>query len=256
MSEDIKNKVEAHFSRSAALYRTSAVHAKGEDLPLLPQAAALQGDEHVLDAGCGAGHAALAVAPHCARVVACDLSAAMLAQVRKLAQERSLENITTQEADVEQLPFADETFDVVLSRLSGHHWPRPKAALDEFARVLKAGGRAVLVDNVAPDDDPATDTFWQMMEYLRDTSHVRAHSVAQWRAMFEAAGFRVEVRHRWEKRLAFQSWVERIGTPHFHQAMIKTLLDEASQAVHEWLQIDEQYNFTLHAALFVGVKAS
>ncbi|RMG80244.1 MAG: hypothetical protein D6712_18385 [Chloroflexi bacterium] len=122
--------------------------------------------------------------------------------------------------------------------------------------MLKAGGRVVLVDNVAPDDDPATDTFWQMMEYLRDTSHVRAHSVAQWRAMFTETGFNVEVRHRWKKRLEFQPWVERIGTPHFNQAMIKTLLDDASQAVHEWLQIDEHYNFTLHAALFVGIKTA
>ena len=62
----------------AANYLTSAVHAQGEDLPVMVDASNLRGDERVLDAGCGAGHTAASFAPHVAEVVALDFTASML----------------------------------------------------------------------------------------------------------------------------------------------------------------------------------
>ena len=78
-----------------------AVHAAGEDLAQLVAAAALTGGEAVLDAGSGAGHTALAVAPHAATVVSVDLSAAMLAQGQRLATERGITNTVFVVGDVE-----------------------------------------------------------------------------------------------------------------------------------------------------------
>ena len=95
---------------------------------------AAQPAQRALDAGCGAGHTAAAIAPYTAEVIAYDLTPSMLDQVAQLAAERGLNNIATQQGDVENLPFEDASFDLVTSRYSAHHWPHPATALSEFAR--------------------------------------------------------------------------------------------------------------------------
>src|SRR5690349_14510789 len=112
---DIKEAVQQQFGNVAEEYRKSTVHASGEDLTQMVQIAGLNGIEHVLDAGCGAGHTALAFAPYASQVVAYDLTASMLEQVERLANERGVQNVTTRKGDVENLPFGDQIFDIVVS---------------------------------------------------------------------------------------------------------------------------------------------
>ncbi|OTP67288.1 SAM-dependent methyltransferase YafE [Caballeronia sordidicola] len=108
------------FGSTAAAYLTSAVHATGADLQELAREVAAVPDAVVLDLGCGAGHVSFSVAPHAKSVVAYDIAEQMLATVAGAAQERGLENITTQQGPAERLPFADAIFDRVLSRMSAH----------------------------------------------------------------------------------------------------------------------------------------
>jgi cyclopropane fatty-acyl-phospholipid synthase-like methyltransferase len=90
---DIKQAVHDQFSKTAANYRTSTVHAAGEDLAAIARMVAQDNAPVVLDAGCGAGHTAINVAPHSAQVIAFDLSAQMLDQVQRLVAERGLSNV-------------------------------------------------------------------------------------------------------------------------------------------------------------------
>ena len=249
----IKAAVERQFSQVAENYRTSAVHAAGEDLARLVEAAALSGREAVLDAGSGAGHTALAVAPYAARVTSVDLSASMLAQGRRLALERGLGNLHFEVGDVESLTFADGSFDVVTSRYSAHHWPHPQNALREIHRVLRSGGRFVLSDIVGYDDFTA-DTHLQAIELLRDPSHVRDHTAAQWLAMLAACGFDAQAVFSWGVRLQFDNWVERMATPPNAVAMLRTLLANAPAEVRALLQVEADDSFTLQGALIAAVK--
>ncbi|MCW5840762.1 MAG: class I SAM-dependent methyltransferase [Caldilinea sp.] len=249
----IKAAVERQFSQVAEHYRTSAVHAAGEDLARLVEAAALSGQETVLDAGSGAGHTALAVAPYAARVTSVDLSASMLAQGRRLALERGLGNVHFEVGDVEALTFADGNFDVVTSRYSAHHWPHPQVALREIHRVLRRGGRFVLSDVVSYDDFTA-DTHLQAIELLRDPSHVRDHTAAQWLALLAERGFAAQVIFTWGVRLQFDTWVERMATPAPAVAMLRTLLANAPAEVRARLQVEEDDSFTLQGALITAVK--
>lgn len=254
MPQNSKAAVERQFGSVAQNYSTSEVHARGEDLSQMVRFAGLSGSERLLDAGCGAGHTALAFAPHVAQVIACDLSTAMLEQVERLAHERGCANIITRRGDVENLPFEKAALDMVVSRYSAHHWAHPLAALREFARVLPAGGRCILSDIVAPEA-PLLDTFLQSIELLRDPSHVRDYSEAQWLAMFQQAGFEVEIVYRWDLRLDFESWIARMKTPPAHVTAIRSLLNDAPSEVREWLRVEVDYAFTLRGALFRGTVA-
>ncbi len=114
--------VEKQFSSQASEYLTSTVHASGRDLQRLAVRLADYPDTSVLDMGCGAGHASFVAAQNVSAVVAYDLSAQMLDVVAQAAEARQLKNITTRQGYAESLPFADNAFDIVISRYSAHHW--------------------------------------------------------------------------------------------------------------------------------------
>jgi SAM-dependent methyltransferase len=248
---DIKGSVQHQFGQVASAYSVSTVHAKGVDLAEMVKAAQLAGNERVLDAGCGAGHTALNFAPYVASVAAVDFTESMLAQGRRLAMERNLDNIDFRLADVESLPFDNDEFDVIVSRYSAHHWPHPQRALREFKRVLRSGGRFILSDIVSYDDY-SLDTFLQSIELLRDRSHVRDHSVKQWMAIFAGAGFAGELIYTWDVWLDFADWVARMATPAVHVSALQALLDNAPVEVRTILRIEADYSFTLQGGMLRG----
>lgn len=250
---DTKQAVQQQFGQVAANYRTSAVHASGLDLQTMLNAVPLTGAERVLDAGCGAGHTAVTFAPQVASVVALDLTATMLDQTRLLAAERGLRNLTLQRGDVEALPFAPASFDLVTSRYSAHHYPEPHTALREFRRVLAPGGHLILSDVIAPAA-PALDTFLQTVELLRDPSHVRDHSAAQWLMMLQETGFTAQVVGMVAVPLNFEAWVKRINTPAPYVETLKSLWHDANDAVRSAFHVEPDYSFTLTCGVFLATR--
>jgi ubiquinone/menaquinone biosynthesis C-methylase UbiE len=248
----VKESVQSQFNQAATNYSTSPIHASGPDLMEMVKAAHVDRKEMVLDAGCGTGHTALTFAPHVAQVVAFDLAESMLAQGRKLASERGITNIDFRRGDVERLPFADGSFDVVTTRYSAHHWPHPLNALREFRRVLRPSGR-LLVDDIVSWDDFILDTHLQTIELLRDPSHVRDQTLKQWIDMLDEAGFESELAHAWEVAIDFSSWIQRINTPAQHAAMIRTLLAEAPAEVKNAFKVQPDGSFTIQGALLCGM---
>lgn len=226
-SEDaasIKVLAQQQFGGSAQRFVESKLHREGADLQRMVELARLRGDERVLDVATGGGHTALAFSRHAREVVASDLTPRMLEAAAAFLREQGATNVRFELADAEALPFEDTSFDVVTARIAPHHFPEPARFVTEAARVLVPGGRFVLDDNMAPEDDEL-DEFMHRFEKWRDPSHVRAWRVSEWRRLCEAAGLQVEHQEPLSKKsYDFAEWTARLRLP-----------DKEREALAAWL---------------------
>jgi SAM-dependent methyltransferase len=126
----------------------------------------------VLDVACGAGHAGEQAAPYVRQVVGIDLTPALLRSGAERLRDAGTHNVLLQQGDATSLPFVDASFDLVVCRSSLHHFPHPETAVDEMARVCGPGGRVVVSDMTAPNEE-VRDAFDELHRRI-DPSHVRA----------------------------------------------------------------------------------
>lgn len=255
METDTQNAVVMdQYATRAQAYLTSAVHAQGEDLKRMASLIGSRPDAIALDMGCGGGHVAFQMAGLVNKVVAYDLTDAMLTTVAAEAQRRGLPNIVTKQGAAETLPCPDASFDVVATRYSAHHWHSFTEGLAQMHRALKPHGLALFMDVVTPGV-PLLDTWLQSMELLRDASHVRNASLAEWTSTLTSLGFAVGEVEKYRLRLEFNSWTERMNTPATHVAAIRSLQQRAAAAVTNYFEIEQDGSFTVDTVLIAAHKA-
>jgi ArsR family transcriptional regulator len=100
----------------------------------------------VADLGCGEGYLTIEASRWARRVVSIDQSADVLARARALAARRNVSNVTWKRGLLEHLPLADESVDLALLSQALHHAENPARALAEARRILRPGGRVLILD--------------------------------------------------------------------------------------------------------------
>lgn len=206
MNHDKKNQVKSIFSKNADAYATSITHANGEDLEQLidwlqPSSCAV-----ALDLATGGGNVVKRLAQTVATVFATDLTKEMLQNTSNFLTD--YKNVYYVVADAENIPFLNNSFDIVSCRIAAHHFPNPALFIEEVHRVLKPGGTFILIDNVAPAI-PALDEFMNTFEEMRDPSHSKALTVKDWTELIERNQLEIVREQRTKKTLPFHNWVNR-----------------------------------------------
>ncbi len=266
MSKDL---VQEQFGANAANYVTSSVHAKGASLARMVELVAPEADWTALDIATGGGHTAFAFAPHVKRMIASDLTQQMLDQVDKQVRDKGVGNVSTQLADAENLPFDDQSLDLVTCRIAPHHFPDIAKFIAEVHRVLKPGGVFALVDNAAPDrhtnpgfsddDLTAAAATYNEFEKIRDPSHGRALTPAEWFRCIEEAGFLIR---NWEflaKQMSFETWINNMSVPSDKVPGLAAMLDNAAPAFKAYIQpseTDGKRGFMIAELLVVADKGT
>ena len=188
------------WSQRAEAYRHSDAHREGRDLELFSEWAA---GETALDVATGGGNVARVLRDAGLEVVTIDSAPGMQPTVVSRAEE---------------IPFADASFDVVACRVAAHHFQDPGLALNEMARVSR---RLVLLS-----DNLFVGEAGEEADRLRDPTHVRNYSESEWREMFADAGLDVEAYELEDKRIDFEAWLDRSGTPDEDRPRIGDLLSD------------------------------
>jgi ubiquinone/menaquinone biosynthesis C-methylase UbiE len=244
--------VQQKFGAAAADYAASTVHAKGASLARLIELTEPKPSWRVLDIATGAGHTALAFAPLVAKVTASDIAESMLAETKRLAAERNLGNVKIARAKAEDLPFPDLSFDLVTCRLAAHHFQNPAAFAAEAFRVLWPGGTLALVDNASPDGEDLAASY-NDFEKLRDPSHRRCLTLAEWTRLLTDTGFVIAQSEVMDQEIEFAPWVARMRCSDAAIARLKGLLH--ASPLHDVLRPRESESglvFTLQEAVVVA----
>jgi ArsR family transcriptional regulator len=175
---DRRTKSQEFFSSSAGQWDRLRDELYGERFHLGALAALAQGDWVLGDLGCGTGETSATLAPFVRRVIAVDASAAMLQAARKRLQ--AFDNVELRRGELEGLPIDDAMLDAATMMLVLHYVSEPARALAEVWRVLKPGGRLILVDMLPHDRD----------SYRQQMGHVwLGFGEDQIRGLIEEAGF-------------------------------------------------------------------
>lgn len=238
-----------HYAARAQDYVASTVHSQGSDLDRVESLVAGKELRRVLDIGCGGGHVTYRLAPHVGEVVACDVTGLMLDAVAQEAARQGLSNVTTVQAPAEKLPFQDGSFDAVFCRFTTHHWSDAVAGLREARRVLAPSGTVVFIDVTAPPS-ALLDSWLQSMELLRDISHVRDYTMAEWMTLLGQAGFVLQSVGTHRLRMDFESWVARTKTPSERVAAIRSLQQAAPDDVVRYFGIEADGSFMIDVSSF------
>lgn len=187
------------WSARADAYRNAPEQREGEDLDLIVEWAS--GHETALDVATGGGHVARRLREAGLEVVSADPAPGMAPDVICRAED---------------LPFADGAFDVVVTRIAPHHFEDVASAVAELARV---SNELVLVEDTLYVSEEVEEA-----EKLRDPTHVRSYTEAEWRGMLDAAGLDVEEVRQFEKRHLLEAWLDRAATPEDDRTRVVELL--------------------------------
>jgi SAM-dependent methyltransferase len=203
--------VSSVWDSRAEAYRESEAHREGPDLDLLVEWAS--GATTALDVASGGGHVARRLREEGIRVVTVDPAPGMQADVL---------------APAEHLPFADASFELVTCRVGAHHFADVAAGVGEMARV--AADRVLVVDNLFMGESA------EEADRLRDPSHVRNYTEAEWRDLFAGAGLVIEQARRVDKALRVGPWLERSGCAGAEAERVRELL--AGRIDDDWITLD------------------
>ncbi len=189
------------WSDRAQAYRESPTHGEGPDLDLLVEWCEPEKGVKALDVATGGGHVARRLREEGCEVVTLDLSPGMQADVV---------------ARAEDIPFADGSFDVVVSRIAPHHFADVRAAVAEMERV---SNRLVVLEDTLYSSDS-----YEEAEKLRDPTHVRNYTEGEWRDFLTEAGLEVEQVECFQKTHPLDAWLARTGCEGEEAERVKELL--------------------------------
>jgi SAM-dependent methyltransferase len=185
----------------AERYRASVTHATGEDLDAVVELCNPHEGVKILDVATGGGHVAWRLREHGAEVVTTDASPGMQPDVVCRAED---------------LPFADGSFDVVVSRIAAHHFDDIGMAIGEMARV---SNRVVVIEDMLFRTEQE-----QEAEKLRDPTHVRSLSPEEWRELLESATLEIEQELYFSKEHDMEEWLARTDCTGDDAARVRELL--------------------------------
>ena len=231
------------FGRQAAVYARGDVHNVADTLQPLVDLARPGRGLRAVDVGTGAGFAAFELARHGAHTIAYDPTVPMLQQARRLAGERDLlgngrrgevsspggvgEGLRFVQGTAEDLAFPDNSLDIYTCRLAAHHFASLPQTFSEAFRVLRSGGTAVFLD-IAGAPDHGAERWQDEVERLRDPSHQRDYTEAEWVYGLQAAGFQVNrVAALIHQEASMVLWAERSGDPPETVARLLALFGQA-----------------------------
>ncbi len=246
------------FDRQAEAFSQMQVVRDERLLQFMVGISGVSAEDSVIDLACGPGIVTMAFAPRAVRAVGVDATEKMIAIARAEAERRDLRNVTFLTGNVEQVPVPDESFDLSVCRFAFHHFQRRDLVLAEMNRIVKPGGKLLVVDMLG-SEDPEKAEYHDSLERLCDPSHVRALPLSEFEHMFAEQGLSVLSKVQGETDYSLQEWLDHGGPSDQDAAKIKALMEASLEIDRCGLKVRREsggLHFTHTGATFLLQKAA
>ena len=214
------------FAVQAGAFDSNSYHlSKKEYLDYIIEKTSPKKTDTILEVAAGTCICGRALAPYAGHIICLDATAARLEAGKAECEKAGISNITLVQGYAEELPFLANSFDIVISRLAFHHFTEPAAIFREMIRVLKPGGKLIMIDMVPADIALREET--DRIETLRDASHIRNLSLREMRKLYLENGLSLELQEQTKIPVSLEAWMDLTNTPEAtRQTIRKRMYDD------------------------------
>ena len=203
----------------------------------------------VMEVGAGTGNFLELFRPSAAMLIAVDLTLKMLQQGR--AEHPGVKAVA---ADGNRLPFASRSIDLVACAQMLHHVWEPVPLLKEMRRVVKPGGRILVVDQVAPESYEQT-AFMNELEALRDPSHASARAPSVMRTIIRAAGLEIVDERLVGKDNSLSSWMWPEEFPAERIQVVREFIEKfGSETGMNWRRVGDDWVYSRERIMILASR--
>jgi len=214
-------------------------HGDETDIERMVELVAPTANDVALDMVTGLGHVARALALSVKRVDALDPDSQILSEAVSLTREELKEKIEFIEGDPLETPFKDNTYDIVTARMALRHLGDGKDFVREAHRVLKPGGRLILIDSLAPPHHDLQGFLRNLLSH-NDRSHVKSYTLEEVETLLEREKFDIDLIEIYPKENDFKTWASKLGERADNTKMIEKVLHGASTHAKRHFRIIEK----------------
>jgi len=250
------SRIKEEFKRQAETLSVASVFTDAGVLDQIHSAVKPTRMMNLLDLGCGPGIVTAAIAPDVKEIVAYDLTPEMLDKAKLKCQEAGLKNVRFELGSAEHLPFPDESFDSVVTRLTIHHFLDPHPVMNEVVRVTRRGGKVVVADVVSSENGEEA-ALHNSLEILRDPTHVQMLSYSAMLELIQSAGLRITSTVTWEMKRDYDEWIRITNAPERIKPLYTIMVALANAGLHAGIHIHfdgKTVGFTHRWVLVTGEK--
>ena len=225
------------FDRQADTMPEAPIFTDSDILDRIMSAARVTRRSLALDLGCGPGIITESLAVEAGEVIALDLSPEMIQRARQRCEKAGRRNVRFAIGKAEKLPFHNASFDVIVTRLTLHHFPDPEAVLSEMVRVLQPDGRIVIADIIS-SHVPGESELHNALEVLRDPSHVRMIPYTELKHLIRSAGLVIKTEDNCIRQREFTEWMQITGAPERSRPLYVVMRELAGAGIRAGIDLE------------------
>jgi SAM-dependent methyltransferase len=250
MKEELTNLVWTDPDVRTARCEIGRDHSTDWDIDRLVEVAAPLSKDAVLDLITSVGSVALAIAPHVDSVDALDPDEHVLDQARMAATAFGLNNINFIVSEPCHIPSKTAQYTLITARMALRHTAEPLTCLKEIHRVLKPGGRVILIDSLRPLQ-PELATFFENLQRQRDRSYLRSYNLEELETFLDREGFDVDLIEIFPREYDFAKWANRPVADPDKVRMLEMMFQGASSRAKRHFRIVEDHDRPVSFAIWM-----
>lgn len=246
------------FSNQAHSINNSKIFNNDDIVQRIVSKANVKITDKVLDLACGTGIITKVLAQKSDTVFAVDITEKMISITKEMCENEGYNHVKVIKGNAEKLNFDNSFFDLIITRLSIHHFRKPEIVIREMKRILNDNGKIIIAD-IYSSEIPEESELHNAIEQLRDPTHVKALSIKEFNELFETNGFTINSMDMLETTREYGEWLDITNSPERYEPLyiiLKNLVECNKDAGIDLRKLNEKIYFNHKLVIYELKKDS